>query len=127
MCDLNLKPYIFARERFTHACRALTNEQRTVKERLLDAVIALSPLRPEDLPRACQVLHEKMQEIIGVSFWIDSATAGALPAAVRALTLQRAEAAAECIAMANATLDKYCGVQTAAMPFVDEEVAGQPD
>ncbi|MEM8814619.1 MAG: hypothetical protein AAFX56_09200 [Pseudomonadota bacterium] len=111
MSDADLKPYSFARERFSHACNELAKTDRAASERLLDAVIALSPLRPEDIPRSCQLLYERLQELIGSSLWAEDVAPGALPAAVRSLPEQRRNIAMDLIAMASETLDKHCGVQ----------------
>ncbi len=111
MQNVNLTPYAFARARFSHACSELTKASRTPKERLLNAVIALTPLRPEDIPRSCQLLYEEMQQLIGADLWTDNITVGALPAAIRTLPLQHVECAVRFIVMAGETLDKHCGVQ----------------
>ena len=110
MHDDDLQPYRFARERFAHACRELRKPDHDPTDRLLASIIALSPLRAEDMPRSCQVLYEKLQALVGASLWSRRVAPGALPTAVRALSLQRKAAAMDLIVMAGRTLDKYCGV-----------------
>jgi len=110
MQDDDLQPYRFARDRFSHACRELRDPDRDATDRLLASIIALSPLRAEDMPRSCQVLYEKLQALVGASLWSRQVPSGALPTAVRALSLQRKAAAMDLIVMAGRTLDKYCGV-----------------
>ena len=110
MSDDDLVPYAFARQRFTHACDALENERRDVRDRLVDAIVALSPLRAEDIPRSCQVLYERLQDLIGPELWEDDATSGTLVAAVNALSLGRMAAAIELLVKASDTLDKHCGI-----------------
>ena len=112
MQDDDLQPYRFARERFTHACRELREPDRNATDRLLASIIALSPLRAEDMPRSCQVLYEKLQELVGASLWSRQVSPGALPTAVRSLPVHRKTAAMELIVMASRTLDKYCGVRS---------------
>lgn len=113
MPDDDLQPYRFARERFAHAYRELREPDRDSTDRLLASIIALSPLRAEDMPRSCQVLYEQLQKLVGASLWSRQVSPGALPAAIRALSLQRRAAAMELIVMAGRTLDKYCGVRPA--------------
>ena len=110
MSDGDLVPYAFARQRFTHACDALANERCDVRDRLLDAIVALSPLRAEDIPRSCQVLYERLQHLIGPELWGDDATSGTLVAAVNALSVGRMAVAIELLITASDTLDKHCGI-----------------
>ena len=117
MQDDDLRPYRFACERFTHACRELRKPDRDASDRLLASIIALSPLRAEDMPRSCQVLYEKLQELVGASLWSLQVSPGALPTAIRALPVRRKTAAMELIVMASRTLDKYCGVRPTATAF----------
>ncbi len=111
MTDGDLVPYAFARQRFTHACNALANEQRDVRDRVKDAIVALSPLRAEDIPRSCQVLYERLQNLIGPELWDDDATSGTLAAAVNALSMGRMATSIDLIVKASDTLDKHCGIE----------------
>jgi len=122
MRDDDLQPYRFARERFTHACRELCEHDRDATDRLLASIIALSPLRAEDMPRSCQVLYEKVQAVVGASLWDCQVAPGALPNAIRALPLRRKAAAMDLIVMASRTLDKHCGVRPTTKPFGNDAV-----
>ncbi len=116
MQDDDLQPYRFARKRFTHACRELAELDRDATDRLLASIIALSPLRAEDMPRSCQVLYEKLQAVVGESLWGRQVPPRALPNAICALSLQQKAAAMELIVMASRTLDKHCGVHRTVGP-----------
>lgn len=111
MSDVDLNPYALARQRFSHACGVLNNEALSINHRLIDAVVALAPLRPEDMPRRCQLLYEKVKQLIGPGLWHSDAMAGALTSAVASLPLRQALTATEWIIMASHTLDKHCGVE----------------
>lgn len=112
MGEDDLKPYAFARQRFSHACSELGKKDRRINQSVLVAIVALSPLRAEDMPRSCQLLYEKVQQLIGQGLWNSDAMSGALASAVGSLPLHRANAAADWIIMAHDSLDKYCGVES---------------
>lgn len=103
----NQKPYEFARGRFLHACFVLMNTDQSIHERLLDAIVALAPLRVEDLPRTCYLFYERVQHLIGAELWSDGATSGSLGLAVRELSEHQAADAVQWILLACETLDEH--------------------
>ncbi len=107
------EPFEFARRRFTHASYELTNTDRNIYERLLNALVALSPLGAKDLPEPCQLLYEQVQRLVGTEYWSEEATSGTLAPAVRALSSRQVSAAIQLIAKAGDTLDTECGVHSA--------------
>jgi len=114
--DRDLKPYEFARRRFFHARLILLNADRSVHERLLDALIALAPLRAEDIPRSCSSLYERVQNMVGETLWSNEATSGSLAPAVRALSVCQAKDAVRWIVMSGDRLnDKSTPDSTAVM------------
>ena len=101
-------PFEFARRRFTHASYELKNTDRNIYERLLDALVALAPLKAEDLPRPCRSHYEQVQRLIGIELWSDDATSGTLAPAVRALSSHEVAVAVQLIFLAGDALDKHC-------------------
>ncbi len=102
----DLKPYEFARRRFCHMNLVLSDVDRSVHERLLDALVALAPIRVEDLPRSSHLLFERVQNLVGPTLWLDVATSGSLAPAVRALSVRQAEDAVRWISMAGDILNE---------------------
>ena len=104
----NRVPFEFARRRFTHASYELKNTNRNVYERLLDALLALAPLKAEELPRPSRSHYEQVQRLIGLELWSRDATSGTLAPAVRALSSHEVAVAVQLIFMAGDALDKHC-------------------
>lgn len=122
MADHDLKPYALARQRFSHACRELGNEDRTTNQCVLEAIVALAPLRAEDMPRSCQLLYENVKQLIGPGLWDSDALGGALASAVKALPLHRANTIIGWMVMARDSLDKHCGVEST-IPIESDDVS----
>ncbi len=109
----NRVPFEFARRRFTHASYELRDTDRSIYERLLNALLALAPLNAEDLPRPSRLLYEQVQRLIGSELWSDKATSGTLAPAVRALSNHEVAIAVQLILMAGDSLDRYCDASRA--------------
>lgn len=112
MSSDKLIPYAMAQRRFSHACRELVDQTKPVNERLLDAIVALSPLRDEDMPRACQLLYEKIKNRIGPGLWSGDVMAGALATSIRSLPPTRVTDVFQWIVMASEALDKHCSKES---------------
>ncbi len=109
----NRVPFEFARRRFTHASYELQDTDRSIYERLLNALLALAPLNAEDLPRPSRLLYEQVQRLIGAELWSHEANSGTLAPAVRALLNHEVAVAVQLIFMAGDSLDRYCEARQA--------------